>query len=210
METAEGDKDLANALRDMHVPQPPFPLTPDIAAAVKQVIQRDLPGLGPTNSTPSSEANPTVHVINQLTTRIQEGQDRDTKYRCTGKTKTAAEYFKKSRDILMRITRSPTLDELPLLFLSLIGSDKRTEWITLEEQLRATADKLGLFHYAPVVTPSLAKKVMTFNFAHCNLDNLSGGFHPFLTGYLDTTARAALDEVSNAYDELLKGAGASL
>ena len=201
---------MANALRDIQVPQPPFPLTPDIAAAVKQVIQRNLPGLDAASGNPAIQANPTVHAINQLTTRIQEGQDRDAEYRRTGKTKTPAEYFKKSGDILMRITCSPSLDELPPLFLSLIGSNERTERITLEEQLRATADELGLLHYAPVVTPSLAKKVATFNFAHCNLDNLSGGFHPVLTSYLDPSARTALDDVSDAYDELLKGTGASL
>ena len=77
----------------------------------------------------------------------------------------------------MRVTRSPTLD----VYLSRIGSDKQSERITLEEQLRATANDLGLLHYAPVITPTMAKKITTFNFAHCNLDNLNGG-SPFSQG----------------------------
>ena len=77
-------------------------------------------------------------------------------------------------------------------------------------QLCTTANNLGLLHYAPVVTPTMAKKITTFNFAHNNLNNLSGDFHPFLTGYLDPVALAALDQVSEAYSELHKGAGACL
>ena len=189
----EGDDNLANTLRDLEVPSPPFPLTPAITAAAQQVVQRDLPGLSQVSAPAVSDS--TVQAINQLTNQIQQGQDKEEEYCNAPKVKSPSKYFRKSGDILMGLTRSHTLDSLPPLYLALIGSNKRSERITLDEQLGATADDLGLLQYAPVVTPTMAKKITTFNFAHRNLDDLTGGFHPFLTGYLEPTAHAALDLV---------------
>ena len=61
---SDGEEDLANALREMEVPTPPFTLTPAITAAAQEVFCRDLPGL--TKESAPTVLESTVQAINQL------------------------------------------------------------------------------------------------------------------------------------------------
>ena len=59
---------------------------------------------------------------------------------------------------------------------------------TIEQLFGEVATNTGDVDQAPVVTPDLAKKIITLRFAGTNMDDLSNGINPFIMVIQDYTS----------------------
>lgn len=178
---------------------------------ISSLLARNLPGRG--NATPhgvstNSTGNDTVAAITTLTGELTRRMDAGTLSRTPPKTPSS--YYGEGTLVLNRLTHTGTPADLPLLYHKVSQSTKKTERLIVAEYLRSIAMDIGLPGHAPLVTPSLAKKITTANFGHHNLDDLEAGIHPFLTTYKDPMTKTQLEAIVNTYDNLLQGAGAQL
>jgi hypothetical protein len=86
----------------------------------------------------------------------------------------------------------------------------------VELAFRREAADIGIPDLTPIVTPSLAKKVMSLWLAGTNLDNVDEGFNPFsviVADHTTTSGEAAYEKAMQAamdYDDLMLGAGVPL
>jgi hypothetical protein len=105
---------------------------------------------------------------------------------------------------------------LPDLWKEIASANGKRDRETIEMVLRDIANNLGQPELVPVVTPSLAKKLVSVRLAGTNLDDLSEGITPFAIVVMDhttTTGASAYNEALSAahdYDDLGRGTGADL
>ena len=105
---------------------------------------------------------------------------------------------------------------LSALWHEIAGANGKRDRETIDMVLRDIANGLGQPELAPVVTPTVAKKLTSVRLAGTNLDDLAEGVTPFAMVVLDhttTSGEVAYQEAlaaANDYDDLSRGTGYDL
>jgi hypothetical protein len=101
--------------------------------------------------------------------------------------------------------------DLPDVWVNLASNGGKRDRQIIEATFREIATELGMQGATPVVTPSLAKKIVDMRPIGNNLDNLEEGISPFSMVMIDNsrhtseiTYQAAIKAARN-YDDLVKG-----
>jgi hypothetical protein len=74
----------------------------------------------------------------------------------------------------------------------------KKDQLAVELALKQTAQRVGLTHITPVVTPEFAKRLLSLIFAVNDQDNLAEGVQPFLLVIVDhriQTSREAMSQL---------------
>jgi hypothetical protein len=166
---------------------------------------------GPHTAPETTTESGTVQAINNLTTEIVERGLTAAARTVESTTKTLVKYFGSlGVGILLHITHNTSEQLLPQVYRDIANSPSKNKRLAVEERLREVADSMGWLGYAPIATPTLAKKLTRLNFAHTDMDDLEGGFQPFITTWREPSALASLQATISAYDDMIQGAGAAL
>jgi hypothetical protein len=130
--------------------------------------------------------------------------------------KTVAEFFgDHMTEKLLALCQAHDAHALPELWILLAAANGKRERETIESRMRITATALGDPDLAPVVTPDLAKKIVSVRLAGNNLDDFTDGINPFLMVVQDYTSPSSekqyFDALSLAadYDTLVGGTAAA-
>lgn len=131
--------------------------------------------------------------------------------------KTVSEHFKPHHTHkLLVLCEVASESDLPDLWTELAGVGGKRDRETIEMVVRQVANAVGLPELAPVITPSLAKKISTLRLAGTNLDDLNEGVQPFVIVIMDhttTSGEVAYQEALSAahdYDDVIQGAATDL
>jgi hypothetical protein len=173
------------------------------------IVLRDLPSLQESNL-----LEPSLHVaqaINELVSE-QRATRADTLARRLEDASTTPEgKWGPSLEIILRLTHSASAAALPPLWKDLAAATKRFEATAITRSIAATALLMGVAaDSAPIVTPSLAAKLVTFNFGHPNSDDLNEGIHPFTVGYRSPTEADHARAQAQQHAMLMEGAAPRL
>ena len=97
------------------------------------------------------------------------------------KVNTPLDQWPETLPMLMTFLGVETEDALPELFLKIAKADKKEEQFLIQNMLRAHITHPNSYgDQPPIVTPSMAKMMIKFNFASEDQDNLSRGLQPFI------------------------------
>ena len=128
--------------------------------------------------------------------------------------KTVEEYFKGHMTAkIMNMCAVNDAAHLPDLYKEIAEANGKRDREVVEITMRAIANVYHVPELAPVVTPSLAKKIACLRFAGSNMDDLDEGISPFSVVIMDhttTSGTAAYNsalEAAHDYDDLTKGTG---
>jgi hypothetical protein len=101
--------------------------------------------------------------------------------------------------------------DLPDVWVNLANNGGKRDRQIIQATFREIAAEVGKQGATPVVTPSLAKKIVDMRLVGNNLDNLEEGISPFSMVMIDNsnhtseiTYQAAIEAARNYYD-LVKG-----
>jgi len=200
---------------DVVIPVP----TPEFMVWRQNTLHTLLPTLVGTGT--SATAAATVRIAGLMGDLLTESREtrRDTRDARTlaAAPKTVTEYFKTYlTDKIMMLCDVAIEGNLPDMWHAIASNGGKRDREVIDEHLRAIASGLGLSELSPVVTPGLAKKIVSMRFSGSNLDDLAEGIHPFCIVIMDHTTGAGertYNEAQTAafdYDDIMRGSGADL
>jgi hypothetical protein len=189
---------------NMGFPVPVFPHPDGFHEHVDQILDREVPGWRGDFPAPVGVEQVAV-AVNNLTDHLRESQEESQRRSQDAVEKTPAKYWGDATLIANRITWTSTPEELPKLYHIIAKSNKTNQRLLIAEHLRTTAQMMGMEGAAPIVTPSLAKKLATLKFSHQDIDNLDEGIHPFVVGVRTKQDHATLDKYITYYDTMVEG-----
>ena len=184
----------------------------------QQLLQNMLPSLVGTGSAATSAA--TVRIAGLMGDLLREQQaargDASAARTAAAQPKTVGEYYKAHVTAKLMAMCNVTIEtNLPKLWHELAAANGKREREVIEENIRQIASHEGIPELAPVVTPTLAKKITALRFSGTNLDDLSEGINPFALVIMDhTTASGSLAYnealmAAHDYDDLMRGSGSA-
>jgi hypothetical protein len=148
-------------------------------------------------------------AVNSLTDRLRDNQEDSLRRTLEASDKTPTKYWGAATLLANRITWTSTTDELPKLYHVIAKSTKTNLRLLVSEHLRMVAQEMGMEGSAPVVTPSLAKKLSALQFSHHNIDDLDDGIQPFVVGVRSKQDQATLNRYITYYDSIVEGGAAA-
>ncbi|MEA3642885.1 MAG: hypothetical protein VBE63_23515 [Lamprobacter sp.] len=207
-------------------PTPSLMLAADVTAPVpnshftewrQQSLNRILPAV---SGLLGGGAGPTSRIANIMGDLLQVQRevrnDATAARTAAAAPKSVADFFGDSTtDKLMALCQVHAAHALPEIWISLAAANGKREREVIESRLRVTATALGDPELAPVITPDLAKKIVSVRLEGSNLDDFSDGVNPFLMVIQDYTSPGSekqyFDAISLAadYDTLVGGTAAA-
>ena len=193
---------------DMGTPCPVFPYPAGYYEHLEQILDREVPEWKGESQTPMGVEQVAV-AVNNLTDRMRESQEETQRRSQDAIEKTPAKYWGDATLVANRITWTQTPEDLPELYHVIAKSNKTNMRLLIAEHLRVVAQSMGIEGAAPMVTPSLAKKLSTLRFGHHDIDNLDEGIQPFVVGVRSKQDHASLDKYISYYDSIVEGGTAA-
>ena len=184
----------------------------------QRVLHSRLPSLA--NPTPPATTAATTQIASLMADVLQVQRDQrtdaqDARVRAV-RPKTISEFFKQyTTDKLMLLCDVSDEINLPEVWRDIAAGNGKRERNTVEMAIRQSANEFGAPELAPVITPTLVKKIVSVRFVGSDLDNLGEGLSPFCMIVVDHTTvgseQAYADAVSSAqdYDDLVGGSTAA-
>ena len=187
----------------------PLPISAALRDKRNSILRRDIPGyFAPA---PATGVQGVAAAVTELTEHLVHSQAERAARSAADKVKSPDDYYGPGAVIVLhRLCQVSSSTDLPSLFHDIANSTKKTERTVIEEHLRGIAADLGSIRATPVVGLGLARKLTSLQIAHHDLDDLSEGIHPFVTGALSQSDRSTLLRNIAAYDAVVSGAGARL
>jgi hypothetical protein len=184
-----------------------FPQPEGFLDLIENTLDREVPHWRGSREPPTGVES-VAAAVNSLTDRIRDNQEEALRRNQEAVDKSPSKYWGDATLIVNRITWTSTPDALPELWHVIAKSSKTNLRILITEHLRVVAQDMGMEGAAPVVTPSLSKKLATLQFSHPDIDNLDDGIQPFVVGVRSKKEQANLKSYIGYYDSILEGGAA--
>jgi hypothetical protein len=201
------DLDGEECVLDMGTPGVVLPIPTGYHEHIEKVLDQDVPHWR--GVVPDVGPAQVAAAVNTLTDQLRNNNNEQARRTHEAGDKSPAKYWGEATGLINRITWTHQVEEIPELYRVIARSNKSNLRTLISEHLRMVAQEMGLDGLAPLVTPTLARKLASLQFHHRDLDNLDEGIHPFTVGTRNKVEQSALSQAILQYDQVMEGGAAA-
>jgi hypothetical protein len=170
------------------------------------VLLQQLPALGtaaiaPVDAATAQLANYVGQMVTEQRQSRQDAQDRAAESKAPKLP--SALWGEDATRRLCVMCQVPTESDLPEMWHAIAAAGKRDR-IAVEMVVTETAREMGHPELAPIITPELAKKILSLRLGGNNLDDLSEGVQPFAITIQDYTSQDTEADANTARQKALE------